>query len=311
MFLEQPHTFAATRSTNQDRNTLSPTESVNNSVLYHAGHESKRNHIELHMILTLPYQICLIGSTTSKKSDIAKFFQNFNSIVAREQNQLHGLRGYFWRDRSYRYIPLLTVEDLIEYVTNFVTKPVRDGLVDDPREWLGLSIRPTTEEPLEVHATRPEFCGSRSRKPQDITLEFVNSQLLEQEGVSHAEFLERTEQRITLKIAEYLAARGPQNQEPLVETLTIDQQLEIDPLAFAQIMAAIPTQSDDDYAEYVAASEAHLIYEQRVTAFRRAYRHAFRSWQQATDKNSVNFPIGTYKMRVIHNIPCTANFALE
>lgn len=80
------------------------------------------------------------------------------------------------------------------------------------------------------------------------------------------------------------------------------------PLSFAGPTNQFLTASDMDYLDYVENSPIHIRFRQREQAFRRAYRQAFEEWQQAEDKNSVNFPIGTYKMRVIYNLPCTAEY---
>lgn len=337
-FVTRPHTFRISMRTLLNQFRFTPDEETHNSIKYHLFFELRRFGVIPHALFSFPDQYVFVGTSINENVDIAKLCQNFHAILSRDLNAVQDVTGQFWRKEQFDYEPLLCKEDYIEELANIRTMAFREGYATNQRNWNGLTIQPNECGHFDATAYKPRFCGASPAKPPTLNEEFQHPPLVflpDGEPLSiAAEIASEISERAEIKLSEIQAtnlpsepeAQTPHEPQSPCDSSEQDQPTETTPTQPTTLLpAANQTQhapliplcivlhppqlslpSDLVYQQFRENSPIHTQRRARMRAFRQAYRLAFIEWQRATDKSTVNFPIGTYKMRVIHNLPCTA-----
>ena len=103
--------------------------------------------IEIYAYIFLSNHYHLLIRCPNSNSD--EFFENVNRELARRLNWKLHREGKFW-GRRYSEQEVLTEEDLLEAFLYITTNGARHGLVENPKDWPGLSSyhQSTNEKPL-------------------------------------------------------------------------------------------------------------------------------------------------------------------
>lgn len=282
----------------RDEARMKDDKKTNNDVLYHCAFSADKNDVDLHNIIILPFQSLII---CSERGDLSQFSADYHSQVARNLNRNQSLRGSFWRTGSHDEVQLFTVDQLLEILARGMAAPVKLGLVDSLEEWDGLVLSENALTP-EITCTKPDYCSKRNDKPEEIALKLVNCPLIEEAGLTPAEFSELLSKRVKRKVTEALEERRSRG----IPTISEDEFNALTPQQQLRNLPKFRTQSDKEFDARQTLGDIYRFYRALYRYFRSMYREALNTWRTTPDKNTVVFPHGTLKMSQLHNVEVSA-----
>ena len=170
---KQLHAFS--RRTRDGELKLIPTPAVNSAAWYVLGVALERApQVELLTFLVHTNHVHGVAVDGAEASELAVFNREFNSLTARALNSHYGRRENFWaQPRTYHNVEIHDApgrQDALEEQLLYVwTNLVKDGLVDDPQEWVdvnGLIILPE-HFCTEIVVQRPDDAYFGGLRPDD------------------------------------------------------------------------------------------------------------------------------------------------
>lgn len=281
-------TYLVTRRCAGRRFLLKPGPIVNAIFRFVLAHAAARYGMELHAFVVMSNHYHLV--LTDPSARLPAFMQQLDSLVARAVNASRACRDHFWDGEPYSAVVLATAEDVLAKAVYTLANPVAAGLVRRTREWPGLWSPPglLTSEPMS--APRPEgFFRREGPLPERLLL-----RLTAPPGFASAQAFQR-ELALALEAEEDRLARGRSSFLGVARIL-------------AQKWWARPSQPEPWgqlsplFAGREQATRADLL--ERLRAFRREYLAAWQAWRSG--RRTVEFPAGTYALRILHGVACAA-----
>lgn len=282
-------TYLVTRRCTQRQFLLKPSPTTNATFLFLLALAANRYAVEIHAFCVLSNHVHMV--VTDVHARLPAFQQFLDALVARALNVSLGRQESFWAPSSYSAVRLASPLDVVEKTAYVLANPVAAGLVPIGRLWPGLWSSPERIGGAPFEVQRPKrFFDEKGSLPASVSL-----QLTVPPGFASAD-----EFRDLLLVA--LAERETQAQR--------DHRGRF--LGVARVLAQRVTGRPRSREEpgglnpRVAARDKWKRIEvlERLERFQDAYRVA---WAERRAGNlDATFPFGTYLLRVLHGVPCSA-----
>lgn len=164
--------YLITRRCAQRQFLLKPSPVVTAVFKFVLAVAAARYGILLHAVCVLSNHFHIV--LTDPKSQLPRFEQFLDSLVARALNAFHGRWEYFWGPGSYSAVRLETPEDLLDKVVYTLANPVAAGLVPRGKQWPGVWSDPSQIGKGSEVVERPElFFKPDGSTPDSERLTFV------------------------------------------------------------------------------------------------------------------------------------------
>lgn len=266
---------------------LQPTKSLNDLVRYALGYAAAKHDVQVHAFVVMSNHYHLL--VTDTRGNLPAFMHDFNGLTARALNRSQGRWENFWTTGSYDNIELLTAATVIAKLVYIITNPVKDGAVAHHATWPGLLTRPehlghavwTVDRP-------PNFFRENGPCPDKTSLQLTlppaladQSPLAVQQTV--ARLVAKRERAYRLRGKRCIGAEAVKRIQPDYRPSSREPRRALRPRLAA---------SHDAGVRVAAIGE--------LRRFRAEYRDALSSYRRG---HTPDFPLGTYAMRVLFNVP--------
>jgi REP-associated tyrosine transposase len=257
--------------------------------LYLLAVAARRYGIEVHAYCVLSNHFHLIVSDPHAK--LPAFHQFLDALVARALNASLGRWEAFWGSNSYSAVKLVSANDIIDKAAYVLANPVAAGLVGAGSAWPGLWSSPELIGGEALVVQRPNlFFDPKGGMPDEITL-----QLTVPAGFDAAEqFRSELGCALASREAEARRAWGARGGFAGIRRILAQKPTARPGRKEAQRTLNPRIASLDKWKRVEALG--------RLAEFLAAYRKAWEA-RRAGDE-AVEFPYGTYQLRVEHGVPC-------
>ena len=240
--------------------------------------------IHAYVVLSNHYHLVL----TDPFGRLPEFQQWLDSILARSLNRLLGRSESFWAPGSYNSVKLESTDDIFAKLLYLYSNPVAAGLVKRARFWPGAK-----SSPLDFGVVRKVFRPSSFFRKNGEVPKSCDLKLTCPPGIDPAELqreLEAIEERIQQDAEaagrRFLGVRAIERQSPFDRPTTEEDAVQLRP-------------------RFAAGGKwARIAIIQKWKAFVREYRDAL--YRYLDGERSVEFPAGTYLMRVRFKVNCAS-----
>jgi putative transposase len=280
-------TYLVTRRCTQRQFLLTPSRRSVRAFHYCLAYAAKRTGVHVHAVVVMSNHYHLV--VTDPRGVLPVFVECLNKLVAKCMNASLGRWENFWASEPASYVRLLDAEAILDKVAYTMCNPVIAALVKRGDDWPGLRLG----RPGAYPARRPDdFFREAGSMPKSLVLELTpppldgssrrEVQRQVQEAVAAREATER--ERILREGRTFLGARVVMRQDPFASPSTYVKRRNLSP--------RIATRNKWLRMEALA----------RCADFAREYREALTEW--CAKNRDVIFPLGTYLMRLRHQVRC-------
>jgi putative transposase len=316
-FLKVGKTWFVTRRCLVRKFLLRPDRETTRLLDYAIGHAARRSGVRVIAAVALSNHVHFVIHDPCANMPV--FMREFCSLVARALNARLGRpAGPVWGPGSYSKVRLQTVGDVVDKVAYLLANPVRAGLVATPAEWPGLitlvdalgggvrrAERPTyffrSEGPDGSAA--PAGPGPGDHRPgrwSKVPLPGVEQYELEvPPGFDRADdFRRQVAAALEERLARVRAERARDGKRHyLGRAAILLQDREATPASTEERFRLNPRLACRDWTRRAQACDGWIQFQQQYRAARLAY---------AAGDHDVEFPDGTYWMRVHLDVRCAA-----
>jgi REP element-mobilizing transposase RayT len=283
-------THLVTRRCFQRRFLLRPSRLTNDTLGYLLAVAAARYSVQVHAFCVLSNHVHFV--VTDTKARLPEFQQYFDSLAGRALNAALGRSESFWDSKRYSAVTLVTPEDVVSKTAYVLANPVAAGLVRRACRWPGLWSDPAAIGGSPLRFQRPRHFFRKdgtmpvaAELPLVAPTSFADAETFRGQVTAEFERLEgsaRAEASATgrgfLGVARILKAR------PRAQPTSREPRGELSPKVACK----------DKWKRIEALG--------RLASFLQAYRLALGAWRSG--RRDVEFPAGTYMMRVTHRAAC-------
>ncbi len=269
---------------------MRPSAEVNAIFSYVLALAAQRFRIRLHVVCVLSNHFHLVA--TDPDARLPEFEQQLNSLVARAVNVLLDRSETFWGPSSYSAVALADPADVVRKCAYALANPVAAGLVRRGKEWSGVWSAPETIGAGAISVPKPAtFFRKKGGLPESVELVFTTppgfsspEEFHERLGAALAAGEEQARHDLASQGRGFLGAKRVLEQRPTSRPASAEERRALKPR--------------------VAASDKWRRIEvlTRLAGFLADYRRAWAAW--CSGNRHVEFPAGTYLMRVAHRAVC-------
>jgi REP-associated tyrosine transposase len=280
-------TYMITRRCTQRQYLLVPSRRTVQVVHYCLAYAVQRTGVVIHAVIFMSNHYHIV--VTDPHGVLPVFVECLNKLIAKCVNASLGRWENLWASEPASYVRLLDAEAVIDKIAYALSNPVQAGLVKRGKDWPGLRYG----RPGSYPARRPDvFFREEGAMPKSLALQ-ITAPLLDglsrrdaqrriDEAVAEREAAERA--RVLREGGKFLGPDAARRQDPFASPTTREPRRELSP--------RVASRNKWRRIETLA----------RCADFARAYRDALAAW--CAKKRSVIFPIGTYLMRLRHQVRC-------
>jgi REP element-mobilizing transposase RayT len=280
-----------TRRCSQRQFLLRPSRLTAETFGYVLALATARFGIVLHAYVVMSNHYHLI--LTDPRAALPAFSQYLDGLVARAMNAAYARTENFWAPGSFSAVVLEGEEDILEKCVYTLANPVAAGLVASGRSWPGLWSGPESIGGAARSFRRPRhFFRADGLLPDVATLALVAPPQLDAARFRSVlrERLEQREAEIGREMAvsgrRVVGPRRVKAQRPTDGPASVERGRQLDPRIAAR----------DKWKRIEAI--------RRLKSFLQEYREALARWRSGLPR--VVFPAGTYRLRVLCDVPCAA-----
>ena len=252
---------------------------------------ARRTGILLHAIMVMSnhYHIVL----TDPEGRVCEFTRDCHAFIARALNAEYGDFESLWSSQQTSHVTCIEPDDVIDKIAYSMANPVKAGLVEHGDQWPGIRHCWPTQA-MVVHRTGKFFANANEETwPETVVLEFARPP-------GHDELCD---DGFAAMIGEAVEVREEQSrQEVYGEGRGFLGAAKV----LRQSRYQTPTTREEHFkiSPRVACRNKWLRIERlaRDRVWLDAYNKARRRW--SAGDHTVEFPHGTYKMRVVHAARC-------
>lgn len=284
-------TYLVTRRCSQRQFLLRPGQTTNQVFGFVLAVAARRFGVRVHAFCVMSNHFHLV--VTDPLAKLPAFQQYLASLVARALNASLGRWEDFWAPSSFSAVALATPDDVVAKAAYTLANPVAAGLVRRGRDWPGLRSTPDSVGASHDYPRPADFFRKRGPTPAKATLEFSAPPGF----ASAAEFRARLAAALGA-----LEAKARTTVDGRTRTFAGAE------VVLAQRPTARPSGPEPrrGLSPRVAAADKWKRMEAlaRLVDFVAAYRRAWRAF--CAGLRQTVFPAGTYKLRVLQRVRCTA-----
>jgi REP element-mobilizing transposase RayT len=279
-------TYLVTRRCTQRQFLLKPRRIVDETFLYLLAVAARRFGVEVHAFCVLSNHYHLV--LTDRDACLPAFHQFLDALLARALNASLGRWEAFWAPNSYSAVALATPADVLAKAAYVLANPVAAGLVRHGRDWPGLWSSPAQIGAIGLTAARPKhFFSAEGSMPASEVLQVTTPPGFTTEAfrTELTAAVAALEDRACQELAGgFLGVAGVLAQKPTARPRPGEPRRGLNPRVACR----------DKWKRIEVLG--------RLRDFLRAYRAAWVAW--CADDPRVQFPAGTYQLRVLHGAPC-------
>jgi putative transposase len=289
-------TYLITRRTERRHCLLRPDPLMNALILYAFIVLAEHYGIMLHAFCAMSTHLHYV--ITDPLGNLPLFLAGFHRLVALGVKIIRNWDGAVWDRSQTSVVELCTRQAIVEKIAYTLANPVAAGLVWHAAEWPGAKTVVNDIDTNAIDAQRPDQCFSR-RNPKWVATASLPISLPPSVPSADAKTFRNDIETELAKLETAAHAVIPIN-----DVLGAKRATEIAP---ESRITSYETTRQTNPTFAVGRENAEVLKKaiQKAHDFRSAYRRAIAAWR-AGDR-AVEFPAGTYAMRVFHR----ANVALE
>jgi len=283
-------TYLVTRRCAGRQFLLRPSAATSAIFLYVLAVAAERFGIHVHAFCVLSNHWHAV--VTDPDARLPAFEQYLDSLVARAVNASLGRWESFWAPSSYSAVSLTSATDVVDKAAYVLANPVAAGLVRRGRDWPGLWSAPQSVGGERIVAVRPKvFFRENGQMPEQAELAlvpppgFTVEEFRTKLACALAELEERARAELASEGRTVLGAKGVLAQKVTARPAGVEPRRALNPRVAAR----------DKWKRVEALA--------RLTEFLRGYRDA---WTRRRAGKPHEFPAGTYHLRVLHGVSCSA-----
>lgn len=287
---------------------LVPREKLRATFIYCLGRASALYDIDVHGFVVMANHYHLI--CTDKNGKLPAFCRWLNGHLAKLINfELKRPRGQVWDGRKYSRVRLVDDDAIFKELAYIITNPVAAGAVEQPADWPGLIVL-ARDVGKTWTADRPDFFrrdpesdgakgGARHRKDRQVLpgkamLELKPPPLAEKLALERLQ--ERLQERVAARVQDLHRLRPPGTYQGAAAVKAVHHEF-IPSTPDAPLGSISPTFATRHAASWRAEVEELILFRTKYETARAAYLRGERE---------VEFPAGTYLMRVQLGVRCAA-----
>ena len=271
---------------------LTPCDEVNQLFLYALGLYASQFGVVLHAVVVLGNHWHAV--LTDVRGELPSFFQRLHGTIARALNCFRRRRDVFWEAKLCGRVELLDEGSVLDKMVYVAANPVAAGLVERGEEWPGLRLLPDASGRVVIRVEKPKFFFQA-----DDGLPAVVEVVIERPEIDadydDAELAARLEEEIEAREEELRAQADEQGRSFLGAVRVMEQDPSATPATAEPLGAPVPRFASQDRELRKRAQEEYR-------AWLVAYREALERWRHR--ERDVEFPPGTWWMRVFHRVEC-------
>lgn len=282
-------TYLITRRTERRHCLLRPDPLMNAFILYAFIVSANRYGILLHAFCAMSTHMHYV--VTDPLGHLPRFLTMFHRLAALGVKMIRKWDGAVWDRSQTSVVELCTRQAIVEKIAYTLANPVEAGLVWSAQEWPGVktSVDDIGQRSLKQQRPRQYF---RAKNPEwvlhaQIEVSFPPSVPSTDESAFRDDI-----QSELAKLETAAHAKIPQHK-----VLGAKRVCRVSPERRVTSHEATH-QSNPTFAVGRGNAEAFAAAKQALKDFRSAYRRALAKWREGD--RSVEFPAGTYVMRVVH-----------
>jgi putative transposase len=282
-------TYLVTRRTERRHCLLRPDDILTRFILFALAVCAHRHTMQLHAFCAMSTHIHYVISDPEGR--LPRFLELFHRLVALGVKIIRKWDGAVWDRSQTSVVELTTREAIIEKIAYTLANPVAAGLVESAGQWPGAKTSIADIGPGKIHTERPDVYFNKKNPKWHASLLLhvvLPPSIPESEAQSFRDKIAEEVDRIESHAQGIHAER---------EFLGVDEILKISPES--RITSHEPkAQRNPTFAAGKNHQEASRKAVESLHQFRRAYHHALTQWRAGN--RFVEFPAGTYAMRVLH-----------
>ena len=283
-------TQLVTRRTVERKFLLRPSEEVCAIFRYLIALLAARHGVAVHAFVVLSNHLHLLK--TDGQAEMPAFMRDLLAQATRRLNCVLDREGPLWDSRRYSSVEVHGEGAAWDKLVYVMTNPVKHGLVSRPEDWPGLITLISEIRAGKVTVERPDLpCFRGSTLPRHVELELAPPPVLGH--LSREEYADQLEQHVLERVRELNGCALSSNNAPLGAERALEADPDDCPVGCHQAGGLDPRISG---LEESSAYHQELLEE--LKEWRRAYWEARRRW---SSDSRVEFPYGTYAMRVHYN----------
>jgi putative transposase len=283
-------TYLITRRTERRHRLLRPDSRMTGFIFYSFIVSAYRHGIMLHAFCAMSTHLHYV--VTDPLGTLPRFLEMFHRLVAQGTKIIRKWDGAVWNRSQTSVVELCTRQAIVEKIAYTLANPVQAGLVWNAHEWPGAKTSVNDIGINKIGAQRPDDYF-HSANPEWILNGELQVSLPPLVPETEADEFRNDVERILASMVRATHSDNP-NRRVLGPMRAMMIQPESRVTSHEYTRQVNPTFAiGRGNAKSVRTAEID-----KLRAFRTAYREALMKWR-AGDR-SVEFPAGTYAMRVFH-----------
>lgn len=286
------HSYLMTRRCAGRHFFLRPSKEVEQAFLYCFAVAAKDANLDVYWLSVMSSHYH--DGVHDPEGKYPKFLQYFHSLVARCLNVHLDRSENFWSSDKTSVVQLGDDASLFEKMIYSLTNPVQSHLVDKVFNWPGISSLRYQLDDKPVVIQRPGwFFSDKSKLPEQVELSFVRPP--EFAHLSHEEWTDMIRAAVAQEEAKAAAQREKTGRRVVGRKAILRQSPFSSPRTQAQRRGLRPQVASKDRWRRMELLNADK-------QFQRRYREAFA--RRRAGEVDVEFPYGTYQLRVLGLVRC-------
>ena len=272
---------------------LHPHKNTSKIILYIVAVVARKYRIKIHSLMVMSNHWHL--TVTDPEGDVCNFTRDCHSTIARALNAEYGDFESLWASGQTSHVACEEPSDLVDKIVYSMANPVKAHLVTHGKNWPGIR-KAWPAKPVQVERMGKFFRNADDEKwPETAVLKFARPPGYEE--LDDDQFAAMLDEAVETREKEHRQDARRRGKRFLGRRNVLRQSRYDSPKSREEKFKISPRVACKDKwrrIERLARNEAWL----------EAYNLALEKWCEGD--RTVEFPHGTYKMRVLHEARCAA-----
>lgn len=270
---------------------LKPSKRANQAFLYALGVAAAKTGVQVLWTIAMSnHQHAGIYDPLGK---MVEFMREFHRLVAKHHNCMYGRWENFWACESPTAVLLDDAADILDKLVYSLANPCSANLVERASQWPGvISLPEQLGKTMVIERPKTYF---REDGPMPKSVELVFHKPPQFDHLTMEEYRELVANRLRAVEDELIAKRRAEGRKVLGRKQVLRQSHEDSPRSLEPRRVRRPRLAAKSVWRRLEAIR-------RLKSFVKAYAEALAEWRRGN--RNVEFPYGTYAMRVFHGARC-------